>query len=87
MKKEKKNMLKEEFRKIRNRICFTSYLWTSLTSEGYNPLTAHYKDTNWKLCSKIMNFCHFPPPHTGFQLSKKINGFLHDWESRKKHFL
>jgi len=43
---KEKNMLKEEFRKIKNRICLTSNLWTSLTGEGYIALTAHYVDTN-----------------------------------------
>jgi len=33
-----------------------------------------------------LNFCHFPPPHTSFKLSKKINGFLHDWGIEKRVF-
>ena len=77
------NMLNEGFREIRNKICLTSDLWTSLTSDGYIALTMNYVDTNWKLCSKILNFFHFHPPHTGFELSNKINGFLHEWEIQK----
>jgi len=84
---KEKHILKEEFRKVKNRICLTSNLWTSLTGEGYIALTAHYVDTKWKLCSKIMNFCHFPPPHIGFELSKKINGFLHDWGYVLRHWI
>ena len=84
--RKEKNMLKEEFRKIGNRICLTSDMWTSIIGEGYIALTAHYVDTNLKLCSKILNFCHFLPPHTSFELSKKINGFLHDWEVEKMIF-
>jgi len=61
-------------------------MWTSITSESYIVLTTYYVDTNWKLCSKILNFCHFPPPHTGFELSKKINGFLRDWGIEKMIF-
>jgi len=40
-------------------------------------------DSNWKLCSKILNFFHFLPPHTKFELSKKINRILHDWGIEK----
>ncbi|KAL5146785.1 Zinc finger BED domain-containing protein RICESLEEPER 1 [Glycine soja] len=35
---------------------------------------------------KIFNFRHMPPPHNGFELSKKINEFLHDWGIEKKVF-
>ena len=75
--------LKGELHNITSRICLTSDLWTSCTTEGYISLTAHYVDSNWKLRTKILNFCHFPPPHTGFELSKKINACLHDWEIGK----
>jgi len=78
--------LKGELHNITSRICLTSDLWTSCTTEGYISLTAHYVDSNWKLRTKILNFCHFPPTHTGFELSKKINACLHDWEIEKRIF-
>jgi hypothetical protein len=31
------------------RICLTSDLWTSLTTDGYMCLTAHFIDKNWVL--------------------------------------
>ena len=67
-----KEKLKQTLAAIPNRICLTSDLWTSCTTEGYICLTAHFVDTNWKLHSKILNFCHMPPPHTGFELSSKF---------------
>jgi len=78
--------LKDELHNITSRICLTSYLWTSCTSKGYISLTTYQVDLNWKLRTKILNFCHFPPPHTGFELSKKINECLHDWEIEKRIF-
>lgn len=30
-----------------------------------------------------MNFCHFPPPHSSFELAKKINKCLNDWKIKK----
>jgi len=81
-----KNLLEEELTSIPSRICLTSDLWTSSTIEGYICLTTHYVGSNCKLSSKILNFCHLPPPHTGFELCKKINEFLHEWGLEKKIF-
>jgi len=81
-----KNKLMGELHNIMSRICLTSDLWTSCTTEGYISLTAHYVDSNWKLSTKILNFFHFPPPHIGFELSKKINECLHQWGIEKKIF-
>jgi len=43
---KERSILKEEFRKIRNMICSTYDLWTSLTIKGYIALTTHYVNTN-----------------------------------------
>ena len=64
-----KEKLKQTLASIPNRICLTSDLWTSCTTKGYICLTAHFVDLNWKLNSKILNFCHMPPLHSGFELS------------------
>lgn len=81
-----KEKIKKEMASIPTRISLTSDLWTACTIEGYICLTAHFVDTNWKLNSKILNFCHMPPPHAGFELSKKILEFLTDWGIEKKFF-
>jgi len=46
-------------------------------------LTTHYVDSNWKLINKIINFSHWPPHLNVFELSKKINEFVHDLEIEK----
>ena len=61
--KNEKDDVKNKLKSILGRICLTSNLWTSITSEGYICLTAHYVDENWELKNIIMNFCHMPPPH------------------------
>ncbi|RYQ90845.1 hypothetical protein Ahy_B09g096814 [Arachis hypogaea] len=78
--------LKKILVSIPNRICLTSDLWTSSTNEGFICLTAHFVDENWKLQSKILNFCHMPPPHTGYELSSKIFTLLTEWKVDKKIF-
>ncbi|CAL5207197.1 unnamed protein product [Lathyrus oleraceus] len=84
--KTEKEALKKELANIPSRISLTSDMWTSCTSEGYICLTAHYVDSNWNLKSKILNFCHMPPPHMGSEMSKKILDFLSDWGIEKKIF-
>ena len=72
---KEKTVLKELFVSIPSRMCLTSYLWTSINTEGFISLTAHFVDLNWKLNSKLLNFCHMPPPHIGFEFPKKIYEF------------
>lgn len=87
-------MYEKEKAKIKNmvtacpgRISLTSDLWSSLTSDGYLCLTAHFVDKNWKLQKRILNFCNMPPPHTGIALSEKIYSLLHDdWGIEGKIF-
>ena len=81
-----KSKLKEVLANTPHRICLTSDVWTACTSEGYICLTAHFVDSNWKLNSKILNFEHFPPPHTGVELASKVLTFLKGWEIEKKIF-
>ncbi|KAG4996950.1 hypothetical protein JHK84_027983 [Glycine max] len=81
-----KEKLKELMVRIPSRISLTYDLWTTCTTKGYICLTAHFIDTNWRLNSKILNFCHMPPPHIGHELSKKILDFLIDWGTKKKIF-
>ena len=86
MYEHEKHKLKEVLSKVPSRICLTSDLWTSCTTEGYISLTAHFVDENWKLNSKIINFCHFPPPHSGAELAKTVYEFLEEWGIERKIF-
>lgn len=81
-----KEKLKQILAGIRNRICLTSDCWTACTSEGYICLTAHFVDRDWKLKSKLLNFTHMPPPHSGVELARKLFGFLKEWGIEKKIF-
>ncbi|MCH89441.1 zinc finger BED domain-containing protein RICESLEEPER, partial [Trifolium medium] len=83
---DEKRKLKEALSKVPSRICLTSDVWTSCTTEGYISLTAHYVDEGWKLNSKILNFSPFPPPHSGRELAKIVYGFLEEWGIEQKIF-
>jgi len=72
--KEKK-LLKELLVSIPNRMCLTSDLWTSINTEGFISLTAHFVDLNWKLNNKLLNFCHMPPPIQVLSCLRKFMNF------------
>ena len=68
------------------RICLTSDLWTSLATDGYMCVTAHFIDKNWVLQKKVLNFCFMPPPHDGVSLADKIKSLLCEWGIDKRIF-
>ncbi|XP_072094067.1 zinc finger BED domain-containing protein RICESLEEPER 3-like [Arachis hypogaea] len=49
----KKEKLRQKMSRIPNRICLTSDVWTTSTTEGYICLTAHFVDENWRLQAEI----------------------------------
>jgi len=54
---KEKLKLKQELATIPNRVSLTFDLWESNTAETYICLTAHFVDADWKLNSKVLNFC------------------------------
>ncbi|GJR02193.1 zinc finger BED domain-containing protein RICESLEEPER 2-like protein [Tanacetum coccineum] len=83
--REKTN-LKMKLEKVSSRISFTADLWSSITSDGYMALTAHYVDETWVLRKKVLNFSFVPPPHTGKMLAYVLVNFLSDWGIKDKVF-
>lgn len=68
------------------RICLTSDLWTSLTTDGYMCLTAHFIDKDWVLQKRVLNFLFMPPPHNGIYLCEKMYNLLQEWWIETKIF-
>ncbi|KAM0058901.1 putative transcription factor/ chromatin remodeling BED-type(Zn) family [Helianthus debilis subsp. tardiflorus] len=81
-----KMILKDKLEKVTGRICLTSDLWSSITTDGFMALTAHYVDENWNLRKKVLNFRVIPPPHSGSILAEHLINFLADWGIEKKVF-
>ncbi|KAK1432915.1 hypothetical protein QVD17_09818 [Tagetes erecta] len=81
-----KMILKEQLQKVTSKICLTSDLWSSITTDGFMVLTAHYIDENWVLRKKVLNFRVIPPPHGGFLLAEYMINFLADWGIDRKIF-
>ena len=58
------------------KISLTSNLWTSLTTDRYICLTAHFINKNWVLSKRMLSFSFMPPPHNDAFLAKKIYNLL-----------
>lgn len=86
MYKKKKDKLKCMLEGRMGRICLTADLWTSIATDGYLAVTAHYVDNDWVLRKKVLNFCFMPPPHNGVALSEKFYTILVDWGIDNKTF-
>ncbi|WOG93088.1 hypothetical protein DCAR_0312369 [Daucus carota subsp. sativus] len=80
---EKKKLV--ELFKSAQRINITTDMWTSTCQKlGYMVVTAHWIDENWKLNSRVINFCNIPPPHFGYVISDAVNKCLVDWKIQDK---
>jgi hypothetical protein len=80
-----KSKLQQELATIPNRISLTFDLWESCTTMPYICLTAHFVDANWKLNSKVLNFCSVYPA-TGGEMCERMIELLNDWGIEKKIF-
>jgi hypothetical protein len=93
LKADFKNLHMREKQKVKfmlndcpGRICLTFNLWTSLTTDGYMCLTAHFIDKNWVLTKRVLNFSFMPPPYNGISLCEKTYNLLEDWGIETKVF-
>ena len=57
---------------VPGRIALTPDCWTSVTTDGYISLTAHFVDHNWCLQKRILAFTSMPPPHNGASLAERV---------------
>ncbi|KAK9150923.1 hypothetical protein Syun_009232 [Stephania yunnanensis] len=74
-----KAKLKKILTKNSQRVCLTTYTWTSLQNTSYMCLTAHYVDDDWKLQKKIINFCEIEG-HTADDIGKVVEMCLLHWK-------
>ncbi|KAG8366097.1 hypothetical protein BUALT_Bualt17G0040500 [Buddleja alternifolia] len=82
----KKEKLKTILASVSSRICLTSDLWSSIVSNGYMTITAHYVDDNQVLQKKMLIFRHLLPPHDGQSIGEKLVDFLQEWGIERKVF-
>ncbi|KAK9749687.1 hypothetical protein RND81_02G143600 [Saponaria officinalis] len=79
MYRTEKTKLTKLLKKASGRISLTSDCWSSVITDGYISLTAHFIDENWQLQKRVLNFSILPPPHSGVAMSIKVTGLLREW--------
>jgi hypothetical protein len=47
-------------------------------------VTCHFIDATWGLNRRVLNFCSFPPPHTGHAISQALLKCFGDWGIENK---
>ena len=83
--------LKEKLDKEAESVALTTDIWTSVATEAYITVTAHYFEKDWKIQSFVLQTPAFPERHTGteiankvkeicdnFRISEKVSYILHD---------
>ncbi|KAJ0615719.1 putative ribonuclease H-like superfamily [Helianthus annuus] len=80
-----KMILKDKLEKVTGRICLTSDLWSSITTDGFMALITHYVDENWNLRKKVLNFRVIPPLHSGSILADQFFSGLGHQEKKIYH--
>ncbi|XP_050373044.1 zinc finger BED domain-containing protein RICESLEEPER 2-like [Argentina anserina] len=78
--------LKNLLSSAKGRISLTADLWTSVVTDGYLTITAHFVNSEWRLEKRIINFCHMPPPHNGVALADKVFTLIGEWGIEEKLF-
>ncbi|KAL2941768.1 putative AC9 transposase [Bienertia sinuspersici] len=76
---KEKTKLDELLKRAPGRIAITSDCWSSITTDGYISLTAHFIEKNWRLGKRVLAFSFIPPPHTGAALAEKMTCLLKQW--------
>jgi hypothetical protein len=80
--KEKKK-IKSLLSKV-NKVNITTDMWTSCQDSSYMVVTCHFIDATWVLNRRVLNFCSFPPPHTGHAISQALLKCFRDWGIENK---
>jgi zinc finger BED domain-containing protein 1 (E3 SUMO-protein ligase ZBED1) len=62
----------------------TSDIWTSINREAYLGLTIHYIDSDWNLCSFLLDIIPFAIRHTGVNIAREIMRVLEEFNISNK---
>ena len=72
-------VLKERLKNETKFITLTTDIWTSMATESYITVTAHYIDGNWELQAFVLETMPFPDRHTGINIADKLKGLAERW--------
>jgi hypothetical protein len=73
-----KNILKNTFFTIDQRVCLTTHTWTLIQNMNYMYITRHFIDTNWKYHKRILAFRQVAD-HKGQKIVRELEECLVEW--------
>jgi len=65
-------------------VCLTTDSWTSVTTENYLAVTAHYVDSKFEVDSCLLECIKFGERHTADNLANAILRVTREWKIQKK---
>ena len=66
-----KEQLKKNLKKAFS-VSLTTDIWSSLATEGYITVSAHYLTPDWDMCSYVLETSGFPERHIGDNIANKL---------------
>jgi len=65
---EEQDRMRQKLQKMLGKISFTLDAWTSRNQLPFLGITAHWIDSDWNLCSTLIDFQLLSGPHSGENL-------------------
>jgi hypothetical protein len=65
-------------------ICLTTDSWTSMCTQNYIAVTAHFVSADWHLESCLLECFQYGERHTADNLRDELMRVVNDWEIREK---
>ncbi|KAJ8913361.1 hypothetical protein NQ315_008751 [Exocentrus adspersus] len=65
-------------------ICITTDGWTSINNQSFIAVTAHWINTNYELCSNLLDCIPYDDRHTAVNLSNFLKGVFSNWKIENK---
>lgn len=76
---EQKGALKEDIAKCEN-VAITHDSWTSINTESYDTVTAHYITDEWEMKSKVLDTKKVEGSHTSENIAGILNEVKSEWQ-------
>lgn len=67
-----------------DRVAITCDAWTSITTESYVTITAHYITDEWKLAACVLQTRAMSESHTGANIAELLHNVSDEWKIRNK---
>ena len=75
---EQKAKLKQEV-KSSSHVALTSDIWTSSAIDSYLTITAHFRNSDWQLCTRVLTTANMAEHHTAVNIADRLTSTVEEW--------